>query len=101
LDRLLHLAGMPQNEGRVRNLIGAKISVSAEALRRAEGFAKLGRREAGGAIIGSVAESCEETEFCTRAAQLHPGGYVVRKQEFSMFGRDSVPHGDILFADAE
>jgi hypothetical protein len=42
---------------------------------RAGGFAsKLGRREAGGAIIGSVAESCEKTEFCIRAARLHPGG---------------------------
>jgi glucosyl-dolichyl phosphate glucuronosyltransferase len=44
-------------------------------LRRTGGFAsKLGRREAGGAIVGSVAESCEETEFCIRAARLHPGG---------------------------
>jgi hypothetical protein len=67
--------GMPQNDGRVRNLIGANMSVRAEVLRRAGGFAsKLGRREAGGAIIGSVAESCEETEFCIGAARLHPGG---------------------------
>jgi glucosyl-dolichyl phosphate glucuronosyltransferase len=65
----------PQNDDRVRNLIGVNMWVSAEVLRRAGGFAsKLGRREAGGAIIGSVAESCEETEFCIGAARLHPGG---------------------------
>ena len=75
----------------MRNLIGAKISVSAEALRRAEGFAKLGRREAGGAIIGSVVKSCEETKFCIRVARLQPGGcgYIVRKHEFSILGRDN------------
>ena len=28
----------------------------------------------GGAIIGLVAESCEETEFCIRASGLFPGG---------------------------
>ena len=70
-------APMPEcpNDGRVRNLIGANMSVRAEVLRRSGGFAsKLGRREAGGAIIGSVAESSEETEFCVRAARLHPGG---------------------------
>jgi len=88
LDRWLHLCRnaperrqgaepywWPQNDDRVRNLIGVNMWVSAEVLRRAGGFAsKLGRREAGGAIIGSVAESCEETEFCIRAARLHPGG---------------------------
>jgi len=49
---------------------------------------KLGRREAGGAIIGSVVKSCEETKFCIRVARLQPGGcgYIVRKHEFSMFG---------------
>jgi glycosyltransferase involved in cell wall biosynthesis len=68
--------GMPVGQNnQVRNLIGANMSVRAEVLRHAGGFAsKLGRREGGGAIIGVVAESCEETEFCIRASRLHPTG---------------------------
>lgn len=63
--------------GRIRNPIGANMSVRAEVLWKAGGFAdKLGRREGrGGSIPGVVAESCEETEFCIRASRLHPGGY--------------------------
>ncbi len=67
-------AGMPVHDGFVRNLIGANMSVRADVLRRAGGFAaKLGRRD-GVAVGGGVAESCEETEFCIRAARVHPGG---------------------------
>lgn len=67
--------GMPVYNGQVRNPIGASLSVRTEVLRRAGGFAtKLGRRYAGGAILGIVAESCEETEFCIRATRQHPGG---------------------------
>jgi hypothetical protein len=75
-------AGMPIKGGRVRNLIGASMSVRTDVLHRAGGFAsKLGRREGGGAIIGVVAESCEETEFCIRATRLHPGGVWVHRPE--------------------
>jgi hypothetical protein len=69
-----------------------QMSIRAKVQQRAGQFtSKLGRREAGGAIIGSVTESCEETEFCIRAARLHPGGcgYIVREHEFSMVGRDN------------
>jgi glucosyl-dolichyl phosphate glucuronosyltransferase len=67
--------GMPVRDGRIRNPIGANMSVRAEVLHRAGGFAsKLGRRE-GNRLAGGVAESCEETEFCIRATRLHPGGF--------------------------
>jgi glucosyl-dolichyl phosphate glucuronosyltransferase len=73
--------GMEVREGRVRNPIGANMSVRADVLRRAGGFTShLGRRKLGFSVsgrarIGGKAESCEETEFCIRAARLHPGGY--------------------------
>jgi len=67
-------AGMPVRNGQVRNFIGANMSVRADVLHRAGGFTtKLGRRE-GGVVVRGVAESCEETEFCIRAARLQPGG---------------------------
>jgi glycosyltransferase involved in cell wall biosynthesis len=67
--------GMRVRNGQVRNLMGANMAVRADVIRRTGGFAsKLGRREGGGAIIGLVAESCEETEFCIRASGLFPGG---------------------------
>jgi glucosyl-dolichyl phosphate glucuronosyltransferase len=73
--------GMHVLNGRIRNPIGASMSVRAEVLRRAGGFASdLGRRKLGFSVsgrarIGGKAESCEETEFCIRAARLYPGGY--------------------------
>jgi glucosyl-dolichyl phosphate glucuronosyltransferase len=73
--------GMQVREGRVRNPIGANMSVRADVLRRAGGFTShLGRRKLGFSVsgrarIGGKAESCEETELCIRAARLHPGGY--------------------------
>ncbi|MER8974402.1 MULTISPECIES: glycosyltransferase family 2 protein [unclassified Mesorhizobium] len=69
-------AGMHVRDGRIRNPIGANMSVRADVLRRAGGFAPdLGRRKlgfpvSGRARIGGKAESCEETEFCIRAARL-------------------------------
>jgi len=67
--------GMPVHNGQVRNLIGANMSVRADVLRRSGGFdTKLGRREDGGAILGVVAESCEETEFCIRVSRVFPDG---------------------------
>ena len=67
-------AGMRVRDGQVRNLIGANMAVRADVI-RGTGFAsQLGRREGGGAVIGMVAESCEETEFCIRASRVFPGG---------------------------
>jgi GT2 family glycosyltransferase len=67
--------GMPIRDGRIRNVIGANMSVRADVLRRTGGFTtKLGRRSAG-VFSKGIAESCEETEFCIRAARLYPGGY--------------------------
>jgi glycosyltransferase involved in cell wall biosynthesis len=67
--------GMPIRNGRIRNVIGANMSVRADVLRRTGGFTtKLGRRSAG-VFSKGIAESCEETEFCIRAARLYPGGY--------------------------
>jgi GT2 family glycosyltransferase len=74
-------AGMHVRDGRIRNPIGANMSVRADVLRHAGGFTSdLGRRKlgfsvSGRASFGGKAESCEETEFCIRAARLHPGGY--------------------------
>ena len=67
-------AGMPVEDGRIRNVIGANMSVRADVLRRTGGFvSKLGRRD-GRAVALGAAESCEETEFCIRATAQHPGG---------------------------
>jgi glycosyltransferase involved in cell wall biosynthesis len=67
--------GMPVHNGRIRNVIGANMSVRASVLRECGGFTtKLGRRD-GLVVAKGVAESCEETEFCIRAARLNPGGY--------------------------
>jgi len=67
--------GMPVHNGRIRNVIGANMSVRASILRECGGFTtKLGRRD-GIASAKGVAESCEETEFCIRASRLNPGGY--------------------------
>jgi glycosyltransferase involved in cell wall biosynthesis len=74
-------AGMDVRGERIRNPIGANMSVRADVLRRAGGFSShLGRRKlgfsaSGKAGIGGNAESCEETELCIRAARQHPGGY--------------------------
>ncbi len=74
-------AGMHVQDGRIRNPVGANMSVRADVLRGAGGFTSdLGRRKLGFSIsgrarIGGKAESCEETEFCIRAARLFPGGY--------------------------
>jgi len=73
--------GMHVRDGRIRNPIGANMSVRADVLRRTGGFtSQLGRRKLGFSVsgrgrIGGKAESCEETEFCIRAARLHTGGY--------------------------
>lgn len=74
-------AGMHVQQGRIRNPIGANMSVRTDVLRRAGGFTSdLGRRKLGFSVsgkarIGGKAESCEETEFSIRTARLNPGGY--------------------------
>ncbi|MFC0242574.1 glycosyltransferase family 2 protein [Rhodopseudomonas telluris] len=72
-------AGMHIQQGRIRNPVGANMSVRADVLRRAGGFTSdLGRRKLGFSVsgkarIGGKAESCEETEFSIRTARLNPG----------------------------
>jgi glucosyl-dolichyl phosphate glucuronosyltransferase len=74
-------AGMQVRDVRIRNPIGANMSVRGDVLRRAGGFTSaLGRRKLGFSVsgrarIGGKAESCEETEFCIRATRLYPGHY--------------------------
>ncbi|NDV86795.1 glycosyltransferase [Aurantimonas aggregata] len=73
--------GMDIRNGRIRNPIGANMSVRTDVLRRTGGFSShLGRRKLGFSVSGKArtggkAESCEETEFCIRACRLYPGGY--------------------------
>lgn len=63
--------GMQIADGRLRNMIGANMSVRADVLRRAGGFEpKLGR-------LAEISGTCDDTEFCIRAARLHPGGVWV------------------------
>jgi hypothetical protein len=79
-------AGMDARDGRIRNPIGANMSVRSDVLRRAGGFsAYLGRRKLGFSVsgkarVGGKAESCEETELCIRAAKMHPGGYFAYRE---------------------
>jgi glucosyl-dolichyl phosphate glucuronosyltransferase len=80
-------AGMHTDGDRIRNPVGANMSVRTEVLRRAGGFTSdLGRRKLGFSVngkarIGGKAESCEETEFCIRTVQLNPGGYWAYQRE--------------------
>lgn len=73
--------GMEVRNGRIRNPIGANMSLRADVLRRTGGFSShLGRRKLGFSVSGKAraggkAESCEETELCLRACRLYPGGY--------------------------
>jgi glucosyl-dolichyl phosphate glucuronosyltransferase len=64
--------GMTQEPGPIRNPIGANMAVRAEVMRRTGAFATELGRTGVGTKMGSTAE---ETEFCIRAARLHPGGY--------------------------
>ncbi|HEX6391147.1 MAG TPA: glycosyltransferase family 2 protein, partial [Solirubrobacteraceae bacterium] len=64
--------GMAPEGGRIRNPIGANMSVRADVLARTGGFApELGRLEVGKRVSGTA----DETEFCIRAERLHPGGW--------------------------
>jgi glycosyltransferase involved in cell wall biosynthesis len=65
-------AGMPETAGRIRNPIGANMSIRADVLRRTGHFVPaLGRSDRGKRLSGTA----DETEFCIRAARLYPGGY--------------------------
>ena len=67
-------AGMPVQRDRIRNPIGANMSVRAEVLARTGAFdPRLGRVPGRKAVSGAA----EETEFCVRASQLHPGHYWI------------------------
>ena len=57
-------SGMPRTPSRVRNFVGANMSLRATALQAAGGFrAELGR-------VGAGVAGCEETELCIRVGQL-------------------------------
>jgi glycosyltransferase involved in cell wall biosynthesis len=65
-------AGMPVAGGRLRNPIGANMSMRADVLARAGSFdSSLGRVDQGTPVAGTA----EETELSIRATRLHPGGY--------------------------
>ena len=67
-------AGMPLARERVRNPIGANMSVRAAVIERTGAFdPRLGRVPGRKAVSGAA----EETEFCVRASQLHPGHYWI------------------------
>jgi glycosyltransferase involved in cell wall biosynthesis len=69
--------GMRVRGNAVRNVLGANMSVRADVLRTAGGFATALGRRTKSLRSSAIADSCEETEFCIRAARLHPGGYWV------------------------
>ena len=67
-------AGMPLVRERVRNPIGANMSVRSAVIERTGAFdPRLGRVPGRKAVSGAA----EETEFCVRASQLHPGHYWI------------------------
>jgi glucosyl-dolichyl phosphate glucuronosyltransferase len=67
-------AGMPRRTARIRNPIGANMSVRADVLRRAGPFdPRLGRAPGAKALSGTA----EETEFSIRASREHPGHYWI------------------------
>jgi GT2 family glycosyltransferase len=66
--------GLPQVPQRIRNPIGANMTVRADVLERTGPFALAFGRTGAGFALGGTAE---ETEFCIRAAALHPGCYWI------------------------
>jgi glycosyltransferase involved in cell wall biosynthesis len=74
-------AGMPETTARVRNPIGANMSVRASVLAQAGSFdPRLGRVPTAKTLSGSA----EETEFCIRASRAHPGGYWIYEPRASV-----------------
>ena len=79
-------AGMPVARHRIRNPIGANMSVRADVLERAGAFdPRLGRKPGGTLVAGAA----EETEFCIRASRLHPGQYWIYEPQARV--RHAVP----------
>jgi len=67
--------GMRVRNGQIRNMIGANMSVRADVLHGCGGFAgQLGRIGGG---KGST-NTCDDTEFCIRAARLYGGVWIHR-----------------------
>jgi GT2 family glycosyltransferase len=67
-------AGLPVDGRRIRNPIGANMSIRADVMRRTGGWAlELGRREGAKGTLGTA----DETEFAIRAVRANPGGYWV------------------------
>jgi hypothetical protein len=67
-------AGMPVERRRIRNPIGANMSVRADVLARTGTFdARLGRAPGGTVVSGAA----EETEFSIRASRIHPTHYWI------------------------
>jgi GT2 family glycosyltransferase len=65
-------AGMPETGGRIRNPIGANMSIRADVLKRTGHFAAaLGRSNRGKRVSGTA----DETEFSIRAVRAYPDGY--------------------------
>jgi GT2 family glycosyltransferase len=65
--------GLPETTAEVRNPIGASLSVRREVFLTLGGFApEMGR--VAGPDGTTVTGTADETEFCIRAARLHPGG---------------------------
>jgi glycosyltransferase involved in cell wall biosynthesis len=66
--------GMPERTARVRNPIGANMSVRAVVIAASGSFdPRMGRVPSAKSLAGSA----EETEFCIRAAREHPGHYWI------------------------
>jgi glycosyltransferase involved in cell wall biosynthesis len=79
-------AGMPVKTTRIRNAIGANMSVWASVLASAGAFdSRLGRTDGRKGLYGTA----EETEFGIRTTAAHPGRYWVYRPEARV--RHSVP----------
>lgn len=64
-------AGLPSQQAKVRNLIGASMLIRRRAFAIAGGFREdMGR-------IGRHPVGCEETDWCLRAQRMLPGGYFL------------------------
>lgn len=80
-----------QAKGKVRNLIGASASFRRELFDDGGFVSGIGRSATVQRPVG-----CEETEFCIRAANTHPGGYFLHDTEPAV--RHSVPASRENFA---
>lgn len=69
-----YYGGLPEAPRRIRNPIGANMTVRADVLARTGPFALAFGRTGAGFALGGTAE---ETEFCIRAAAVHPGRYWI------------------------